>query len=50
LVRIKQGQGEATLVAKQDNTVPSGCVRISAAHVSTANLGDMFGLISVERA
>ena len=50
LVKIKQGQGEATLAAKLDNSVPSGCVRVAAAHVSTANLGDMFGLISVERA
>lgn len=49
-VRIKQGQGEAILQVKQDNTVPTGCVRVAAAHASTANLGDMFGLISVERA
>ena len=49
-VRIKQGQGEAILQVKQDNTVPNGCVRVAAAHASTANLGDMFGLISVERA
>jgi NADH-quinone oxidoreductase subunit G len=49
-VKIKQGQGEALLVAKADNTIPAGCVRVAAAHASTANLGDMFGLISVERA
>ncbi|WP_265948580.1 NADH-quinone oxidoreductase subunit NuoG [Dechloromonas sp. A34] len=49
-VRIKQGQGEASLVAKADNSIPVGCVRVSAAHASTGNLGDMFGLISVERA
>jgi len=49
-VKLKQGQGEASLVAKADNSIPAGCVRVSAAHASTANLGDMFGLISVERA
>ncbi|MFN4325401.1 MAG: NADH-quinone oxidoreductase subunit NuoG [Azonexus sp.] len=49
-VRIKQGAGEAVLLAKLDNGVPAGCVRIAAAHVSTSTLGDMFGTISVERA
>jgi NADH-quinone oxidoreductase subunit G len=48
-VRVKQGQGEATLVAKVDK-VPAGCVRVAAAHASTAALGAMFGQISVERA
>jgi NADH-quinone oxidoreductase subunit G len=49
-VRVKQGQGEAVLVAKADNSVPAGCVRVAAAHASTAALGEMFGTISVERA
>jgi NADH-quinone oxidoreductase subunit G len=49
-VRIKQGQGEAVLAAKADETVPNGCVRVAAAHASTAALGDMFGSITVERA
>jgi len=49
-VRVKQGSGEAILVARTDNNVPAGCVRISAAHASTAMLGDMFGSITVERA
>ncbi|HEX6734617.1 MAG TPA: NADH-quinone oxidoreductase subunit NuoG [Azonexus sp.] len=49
-IRVRQGQGEATLPVKADNGVPAGCVRVAAAHVSTANLGEMFGLISVERA
>jgi len=49
-VRIKQGAGEALLMAQGDETVPSGCVRVAAAHASTAGLGDMFGAISVERA
>jgi len=49
-VRVKQGTGEATLVVKQDNNVPAGCVRVAAAHSTTAMLGEMFGQISVERA
>ena len=49
-VRVKQGSGEAVLVARTDNNVPAGCVRVSAAHASTAMLGDMFGSITVERA
>ena len=49
-VRVKQGQGEAQLVVALDETVPAGCVRVAAAHASTAALGDMFGTINVERA
>ncbi|MBI4743129.1 MAG: NADH-quinone oxidoreductase subunit G [Betaproteobacteria bacterium] len=49
-VRVKQAQGEALLLAVADETVPAGCVRVAAAHASTAALGDMFGAISVERA
>jgi len=49
-VRVKQGQGEAVLIAQADNNVPVGCVRVAAAHASTAALGEMFGPISVERA
>ena len=50
LVRVSQGQGEASLTARLDGTVPDGCVRIAAAHALTASLGDMFGPIKVERA
>jgi NADH-quinone oxidoreductase subunit G len=49
-VRVKQGQGEAVLVAKADDSVPVGCVRVAAGHASTSALGAMFGPISVERA
>ena len=49
-VRVRQGQGEAVLIAMTDDTVPNGCVRVAAAHASTALLGDMFGTINVERA
>ena len=49
-VRVKQGLGEVVLMVRQDETVPAGCVRVAAAHASTAVLGDMFGEITVERA
>ena len=49
-VRIKQGNGEAVLIARLDKNVPEGCVRVAAAHVSTAALGEMFGPICMERA
>jgi NADH-quinone oxidoreductase subunit G len=49
-VRVRQGSGEVVLTAKADPTVPAGCVRVAAAHVSTAALGEMFGAINVERA
>jgi len=49
-VKVRQGEGAAILVAKSDDTVPAGCVRVAAAHASTSMLGDMFGVISVERA
>ncbi len=50
LVRVRQGQGGAELAAALDEGVPAGCVRVAAAHASTAALGEMFGAISVERA
>lgn len=49
-IRVRQGLGEVLLTARADEAVPLGCVRIAAAHSSTAGLGDMFGLINVERA
>lgn len=50
LVRVKQGRGEAVLAVERDLGVPDGCVRVAAAHPTTSTLGEMFGLISVERA
>jgi NADH-quinone oxidoreductase subunit G len=49
-VRVRQGQGEALLTAVADETVPAGCVRVAAAHETTAGLADMSGSINVERA
>ena len=49
-VRVRQGDGEALLTAAIDDAVPADCIRVAAAHASTARLGDMFGTISVEHA
>jgi NADH-quinone oxidoreductase subunit G len=49
-VRVRQGNGEAMLIARLDDKVPLGCVRVAAAHPTTAMLGEMFGEITVERA
>ncbi len=49
-VRVRQNSGETVLTAVADEKVPAGCVRVAAAHASTAMLGEMFGVINVERA
>ncbi|MDR0576929.1 MAG: NADH-quinone oxidoreductase subunit NuoG [Candidatus Accumulibacter sp.] len=49
-VRVRQGPGEAVLTARADALVPPDCVRVAAAHATTASLGGMFGPIDVERA
>ncbi|NDP41695.1 MAG: molybdopterin-dependent oxidoreductase, partial [Aromatoleum sp.] len=49
-VKVRQGRGEAILVAMADTAVPSGVVRIAAAHASTCGLEGMSGPILVERA
>jgi NADH-quinone oxidoreductase subunit G len=47
-VRVKGSEGSATLNAVLDNTVPDGCVRIAAAHPSTATIGGLNDMIVVE--
>jgi NADH-quinone oxidoreductase subunit G len=53
LVLVKQAgvadPGEAGLVVAQDDKLPDDCVRVAAGHVSTADLGPMFGVVSVEK-
>jgi NADH-quinone oxidoreductase subunit G len=49
-VLVRQGVGAARLVAALDERLPDDCVRVAAAHASTAGLGVMFGSLSVERA
>ncbi len=48
-VLIKQNRGAATLAAALDDKLPDDCVRVAAAHPSTAALGPMFGALSVEK-
>ncbi|MBA2660473.1 MAG: NADH-quinone oxidoreductase subunit G [Nitrosospira sp.] len=48
-VKVKQGNGEAQLIAAQDDKLPADCVRVASAHPLTADLGGMFGEIVVER-
>ena len=47
-VRVKGSEGSAVLDAVLDATVPDGCVRIAAAHPSTANLGALNHMLVVE--
>ena len=49
-VAVKQGEGEARLMAARDDKLPDDCVRIAAAHPITAKLGPMFGTVSLEKA
>jgi NADH-quinone oxidoreductase subunit G len=47
---LKQGDGQTTLPAALDASLPDNCVRVAAAHPLTAALGGMFADILVERA
>jgi NADH-quinone oxidoreductase subunit G len=46
--RVRQAGGEAMMKVAVDASVPDGCVRVAAAHVTTSMLGPMFGPIGVE--
>jgi NADH-quinone oxidoreductase subunit G len=48
-VRVLQGGGEAILKVVADPAVPAECVRIAAAHPLAAGLGEMFGMLELER-
>ncbi|MDA1117195.1 MAG: NADH-quinone oxidoreductase subunit NuoG [Proteobacteria bacterium] len=48
-VLVRQGEGSAKLIAALDDRLPADCVRVAAAHASTAGLGAMFGGLSVEK-
>jgi NADH-quinone oxidoreductase subunit G len=48
-VQIRQGKGEARLVVAVDDKLPDQCVRIAAAHATTADLGPMFGTVTLEK-
>ena len=49
-LRVRLGEGEALLIAHLDAGLADGCVRIAAAHQTTADLGALFGQLTVERA
>ena len=49
-VRVSQGGGATELDLVCDDGLPSGSVRIAAAHAATAGLGAMAGEVTVERA
>ncbi|MFT3757717.1 NADH-quinone oxidoreductase subunit NuoG [Thauera sp.] len=49
-VRVTQGSASAELVVQADPALAANCVRIAAAHISTATLGAMSGELSLERA
>jgi NADH-quinone oxidoreductase subunit G len=49
-VRISQGKASVQLIAQAVSGLPPGTVRVSAGHPATAELGAMFGSITVERA
>jgi NADH-quinone oxidoreductase subunit G len=49
LILVRQQGGQARLKAGLDERVPDDCVRVAAAHRSTAGLGPMFGAVLVEK-
>jgi len=49
-INVRQGSGVARLIAQTNDSLPPGTVRVAAGHPATAQLGAMFGTITVERA
>jgi len=49
-VKVSQGGATVRLAVQADDTLPAGVVRLAAGHPATAELGAMFGTITVERA
>jgi NADH-quinone oxidoreductase subunit G len=49
-VVVRQGEGSAKLPAALDDALPDDCVRVAAAHPSTASLGGLFGSLGLEKA
>jgi len=47
-VKVSQGNASAHLVARADDGVPAAAARVAAGHPVTAELGAMFGMITVE--
>jgi NADH-quinone oxidoreductase subunit G len=49
-VKVSQGKAAVHLAAQADDTMPAGTARVAAGHPATAELGAMFGTITVEKA
>ena len=47
-VRVSQGKAIVRLAAQADDRLPAGVARVAAGHPATAELGAMFGTITVE--
>ena len=50
MVKVKQNNGQATLAARADDSVPDGCVWVPAGLPETQALGDLFAAIEVSKA
>jgi NADH-quinone oxidoreductase subunit G len=48
-VRVRQGDGAALVAPAVDDRLPAECIRLTAAREETADLGALFGELSVER-
>ncbi|HUP95705.1 MAG TPA: NADH-quinone oxidoreductase subunit NuoG [Burkholderiales bacterium] len=48
-LRVRQDGGEAVVPVAIDERLPHGCIRLAAARPETAQLGEMFGSVTVER-
>jgi NADH-quinone oxidoreductase subunit G len=48
-VRVRQGDGVALVAPAVDDRLPAECIRLAAAREETADLGALFGELSVER-
>jgi NADH-quinone oxidoreductase subunit G len=48
-VLVRQDKGSAILKVKLDNHVAMGCVRVTASHNDSTDLGDLMGEITVEK-
>ncbi len=48
-VRVSQGDGSAELLAREDTTQAANTVRVAAGHPATAQLGALFGTVSIAK-
>jgi NADH-quinone oxidoreductase subunit G len=48
-IKVGSGSTAVSLLARMDEGVPVGCVRIAAGHASTVAVGPLFGSLTVER-